>query len=140
MPAIYCLCGDTVSKKAFDKAVELKADSFRCEICLEIWLESPHTRANLRGEKIVRTKLTPEKVEQCSFDGLSVKDAAERIGVTEGTFKNAIWSKGSKLREAWNRGKERRGNLQNTEKPAEKKSKSRFHRKLSKPSRLLRAR
>jgi hypothetical protein len=124
MPVIYCACGDAVTQKAFDEATRLKADSYRCEICLAIWLESPATRMKLNGGTNMKvSKITPEKVEQCAFEGLSLETAADEIGVAQSTLKNAIFSdKTSDLNAAWKRGKERRQNQLNGEESAEKKN------------------
>jgi hypothetical protein len=60
-------------------------------------------------DKRKNLKASPELVEQCAFDGLSVKDAAVRLGFSHSTARVYLCSNHRPdLKEAWQRGKQRR--------------------------------
>lgn len=103
---IFCKCGSVISDKAQAEAARLDADYPRCDGCLEIWKESPAVRAKIGAKrKGMKSKITEQLLEQYASEGLSHQEAADKIGVTLDSFKNAWYDKKRPwVKQAWNRG------------------------------------
>jgi hypothetical protein len=67
--------------------------------------EKTKTHSRKKGE----TKVSPEDVEQCAFDGLGLEESSAKLGVSLHTIRNYIYKTDRPdLKEAWSLGKQRR--------------------------------